>query len=173
VGTTYSVIVTNDSDKRIAVRVVVDGDNATLNPVVVRSKSTRAIRGFMEEWSAEEDVDQEGCICYRTVSIESMFRATAPNPDADFDDQQIGTIMFEFFRVKFVRCTPGSHNSRRLSSTPGGPRGNAREGVLQTVRGDDRTLRSGSHSGSLRKPMADLRRPSGGFKITICNRDTT
>jgi hypothetical protein len=163
VGTQYKIEIKNDSTKKIAVKVQVDGQMVQRPPFQVRRSSNRTIHGF-----SEHRVVQGGQITTET----SPFIAELP-PAGTRDagvDSSIGNITFEFFAVKWVRSDEG--NVRREWLSPRQARvARAREGVLQTSRGQQHETHTGSHGLSNAKPLPDVTKQLGVYSITICNRD--
>ena len=174
-GMEYTIKITNDKvlskHTRIAVNAFIDGNLANLTPLIVGA--SRTIEGFTTERHTTEDL-RDGRSGYIIENTFKTFVAKKPETTGSVTNRKIGQVKLVFFAVKMATMYDGRRTRDHASARPDThAQGCAQAGVMQTL-GRQEVTRAGSHfSGGNRKPVADIRRTLGSFKLIICDQSRT
>ena len=157
-GTEYEVRVTNDSGRRLAFLIQIDGRPVTFAPLMMRkNKATRIIKGFSlrrEAVPQPDGSDPHQPRAYTRTELESFVarRTDAHGPT----NPDIGKVLVAFMEVRFVNGKDGPHDNTIRQAKP--LRGSARPNVL-TTSGGARSVHVGYHAGYGRRPIPKLPGP--------------
>ena len=141
----------------------------------------RKIEGFDESRHTDEHVigttpDRTRCT-YEFTKCFEPFVATKwgdnepSRPREGVVDLTLGKVRMDFYGVFYQTMKHGRRRRKHVrAANEVGTHGTAREGVLQTVGGQDREYRPGVHRGGNTKPVIRATNRLGGCEYIICER---